>query len=591
MFALDVLFKAAIVMSVISTALGQQQVFRDDTALDGGTVKRVITPELTEFTEKIMRDYNMSGLTLGVVHSNDAVEHGAFGRKTEDNDEMTADTLFVIASCSKAFLASAMGILIDDFAQGKNRTPLPPGVQRLDWHTKLVDLLPDDWQLMDEWTSQRATIRDILSHQSGLPRHEVSYRADQTPIDVVRQLRHLRPAFELRQRWHYNNQFYMTGAHIISTLSGMPYMEFVKERILDPLGMTSTTFDPEEAARGGRLTQTWTADGRRLPVWFTGNTVELAAGAGGVISSAVDMTKWLRTLLNAGLDPVTNKTIIPREAFDTMTASHSLAMTKPAASWFSVLTYGMGWKIMSYQGHNIWWHSGGLPGISTQVFFLPDSGLGLAVLCNGSDKQQYELAIVYRIIEDFLALERKHSEWLLASFGTSGAQQLESPDPSDGLATPSAPLSLPLDHYTGTYYDPGYGNFTLCAPSANPPEACADVLRAWSFFEGTTDTTRPVLYTAISSLWATHFRLEHKSGDTFTLSGTYLFPHGYGKDKSPFQFRDSEAQATAEFMIEDAGDGPKVLGVALNGFVGETTELQRIGGTIEEMAEVWLAKS
>ncbi|GJE94200.1 beta-lactamase/transpeptidase-like protein [Phanerochaete sordida] len=591
MFAPGMLFKVAIVVFVADFALGQQQIFRDGTSLHGGAAKRVITPQLAELTEKIMRDYNMSGLTLGVVHSNDTVEYGAFGRKTEDNDEMTSDTLFDMASCSKAFLAGAVGILLDDFAQGKNRAPLPSGVQKLDWHTKLVDLLPNDWQLMDEWASRKATIRDILSHQSGLPRHEVSYHADQKPVDVIRQLRHLRPAFELRQRWHYNNQFYMTGAHIISTFSGMSYMEFVKERIFDPLGMTASTFDPEEASRGGKLTQTWTADGRRLPVWFTGNAVELIAGAGGVISSVVDMTKWVRMLLNAGVDPVTNKTIIPREALDTITASHALVLTRPTASWFSVVTYGMGWSMMSYQGHNIWSHNGGLPGVSTQVFFLPDSGLGLVMLCNGSDKHKYELVIIHRIIEDFLGLEPKHSESLLASFRTSEAQQLESQDSSEGLATPSVPLSLPLDHYTGAYYDPGYGNFTFCAPSANPPEACADVLRTWSFFEDTTDATRPVLYTAISSLWVTHLRLEHKRGDTFALSGTYLFPHGYGADKSPFRFQDSEAQATAEFMIEDAGDGPKVLGVALNGFVGETTELQRIGRTIEEMAEVWLAKT
>ncbi|GJE94197.1 beta-lactamase/transpeptidase-like protein [Phanerochaete sordida] len=308
-----IVFNVAIGASLVGIAICQQQVLRGDQPADDRVVKRIITPELTEFTNNIMQDYNMSGLALGAVHSNDIIEVAAFGRKTEDNDTMTADTLFDMGSCSKAFLASAVGILIDDFAQGKNRTPLPSGVQRLDWHTRLIDLLPGDWQLMDEWASQQATIRDILSHQSGLPRHDISYHADQKPVDVVRQLRHLWPAFELRQRWHYNNLFYVTGAHIISTFSGMSYIEFVKERIFDPLGMTASTFDPEEAARDGRLTQTWTADGRRLPVWFTGNAVELIAGAGGIISNVVDMTKWLRMLLNAGGDPATNKTIIPQK--------------------------------------------------------------------------------------------------------------------------------------------------------------------------------------------------------------------------------------------------------------------------------------
>ena len=79
-------------------------------------------------------------------------------------------TLMFLASCSKAFLSASVGILMDDFAQGRNNTPLPPGVPRFDWYTPVKDILPDDWQLMDDWATQRATVRDVLSHQSGLPR-------------------------------------------------------------------------------------------------------------------------------------------------------------------------------------------------------------------------------------------------------------------------------------------------------------------------------------------------------------------------------------------------------------------------------------
>lgn len=79
--------------------------------------------------------------------------------------------MYQIASCSKAFLSATVGILIDDFAQGRNQTALPPGVHTLDWDTKLIDLLLDDWKLMDDWASKKATLRDVLSHQSGLPRY------------------------------------------------------------------------------------------------------------------------------------------------------------------------------------------------------------------------------------------------------------------------------------------------------------------------------------------------------------------------------------------------------------------------------------
>ena len=119
-----------------------------------------------------------------------------------------------------------MGILIDDFAHGRNVTPLPFELQVFDWHTKARDLLPNDWRLMDEWASEKASIRDILSHASGIPRydlltlirdillsiwviwrrHDLSYGPSDSPADLIHRLRHLRPSFEPRERFQYNNQ-------------------------------------------------------------------------------------------------------------------------------------------------------------------------------------------------------------------------------------------------------------------------------------------------------------------------------------------------------------------------------------------------
>lgn len=225
------------------------------------------------------------------------------------------------------------------------------------------------------------------------------------------------------------------------------------------------------------------------------------------------------------------------------------------------------------------------------MFFLPNSGLGIVTLANGDGKHQQELAVVYRIIEDFLGLEHKESDRMLEiALQDKGRQKEDRDEDSTKEIASPAPPSLPLEAYAGTYFDPGYGKFTLCAPSADPSEACEDILRKWSFFENTTDATRAVLYTAIGSAWNTHLRLEHKDGDKFALSGTALFPEGYGKDKSPFRLEEGDAAAPAEFMVEDGTEGAKVLGVALNGLVGETTEAQRIGGTIEQTAEIWLKR-
>ena len=134
---------------------------------------------------------------------------------------MLAQTLFTLASCSKAFTTAAVGLLIEDYASGRNVTPLPNGLDRLDWDTKLKDILPGLWELMDGTASEMASLKDILSHQSGVPRyvflpiliilldtfgrHDLSYSREDTARDMVSRLRYLRPAFEIREHYHYNN--------------------------------------------------------------------------------------------------------------------------------------------------------------------------------------------------------------------------------------------------------------------------------------------------------------------------------------------------------------------------------------------------
>ncbi|KAF9233586.1 beta-lactamase/transpeptidase-like protein, partial [Melanogaster broomeanus] len=231
------------------------------------------------FIEETLAAENMTGLSVAVVPKHGPPEFHSWGYRTEDGDKITPDTLFHMGSVSKAFCATALGLLIDDFANGRNVTALPPGLTEITWHTRLKDLLPE-WQLMDEWASERANLRDILSHVSGLPRHDLSYGPLDTPHDFLTRLRYLRPAFELREQWSYNNIMYVVGAHIIATYADKPYTSFVEERIFSPLGMSSSTFSPEKAESSGKFSQGWTKDGRRLPQWFSEDTAFLFAGPG-----------------------------------------------------------------------------------------------------------------------------------------------------------------------------------------------------------------------------------------------------------------------------------------------------------------------
>jgi len=185
--------------------------------------------------------------------------------------------------------------------------------------------------------------------------HDFSYRGGDLPGDIVRRLRLLNPAYELREQWSYNNQMYILGAHIIETYSNMSYTSFVTERIFRPFNMSSTTFWPEEAARDGKLTQSWEDHGRRIPYWFDEDFVRLKAAAGGVISSAEDMVKWLAVFLNKGVNPANNETLIPTSVFEEMTKSYAVmeGATAPHTPELSIAGYGMGWFRQSYSGHDV----------------------------------------------------------------------------------------------------------------------------------------------------------------------------------------------------------------------------------------------
>jgi len=167
---------------------------------------KVINHELSNYVEKMAKLFGVKGTSIVVVRPGGEVELGAWGIKSEDGEKVTPETVYNIGSCSKAFLAATMGILMDDFQQEKNGTALPSEVNSFTWSTKLKDILPDEWEVQDPWANEKADILDILSHRSGLPRHDGSYSHKDTAEDVIKRMKHLRPAYELRQKFAYNNQ-------------------------------------------------------------------------------------------------------------------------------------------------------------------------------------------------------------------------------------------------------------------------------------------------------------------------------------------------------------------------------------------------
>ncbi|TFK57591.1 beta-lactamase/transpeptidase-like protein [Heliocybe sulcata] len=562
---------------------GQFPLDATEFAAHGQTIGEVITPELYSTIQDILKAQNVSGLSVGLVKPNGETELKTWGIKTDEGDAMTSDTLFNLASCSKAFTAASIGILMDDYASGKNSTPLPPGLKEFTWNTKVKDILPGEWQIMDEWASEKANIRDILSHVSGLPRHDYSYGPYDSPQDIVTHMKHLRPAYELREHWHYNNQMYVTASYIISKYAG-PYMTFVKERIFKPLNMTSTTFSPEEAIASGKLTVTWTHTGRRIPFWFTEDTIELQAGAGGVTSSAEDMTRWLAFLLSGGLHPETNETLISPSAFNEITTAHVVTDGKAPNPNLSVAGYGMGWWRQSYRGHEFAYHSGAIPGFSTRTVFMPSDGLGMVLFLNVDEKASVHRKLSFKIMDSFLNIsETDHSSHWDSRAKAHSNDHTVKPPPYKGTSNGS----IELTSLSGTYSNPGYGAFTICDPSSTS-QYCSEVLTDFSAVDSVSKrATEAQLYAGWPRIWSTHLRFVRQKDNEFEVIFTALFPRGYGPDSTPFETTETgEGQARAEFVVENG----KVIGFGLFGLIGEETERDRAGGSIQQRAEAWFTR-
>ncbi|KAJ7160591.1 beta-lactamase/transpeptidase-like protein [Mycena crocata] len=526
----------------------------------------ILTDEFSSFVRATMQAHNVSGLSLGILRPDGEVEYGAYGNRTEDGDPVTPATLFNIGSCSKAFLPASLGILMDDFATRKNQTALPPNVTTFDWETKMQDLLPGEWVVEDSWTQEKANLRDLLSQVTGYPDHELSYTVNETATDLVLKLRHLRAAYELREHFEYINLMYVTGAHLVTKYSGMDYRDFVEARIMQPLGMSASTLHPDKALSSGNMTQSWTEAGRRIP-FFMPESTDLLAGPGGVMSNAEDMLKWIKMLLNEGVDVATNTTIIPATTFNLATTAQSiLAPTGENAT--SLAAYGIGWWRESWAGHELIQHNGGAPGVKAWVAFYPSDNFGLFVVDNAGST-----------VPDIL-----QAEIAARFFNLPDGPVFPEPPAQPPLEFTTSPLDI--SEYAGTYTNSGYGNVTLCAPQSNSTLCKAPLADFATVDEATGHPPAPSeLYAAWPRFWSSHLRMTHVSNNTFAFQASTLLPTGYGADKTPFENHDGFPSMPATFEVQDEN----VVGFGIT-FATRPSWRAKKGRSVEDTADAWFAK-
>lgn len=421
-----------------------------------------LPPGLDRLVARVLRSFQVPGAALAIVKDGKVLLAGGYGvRKLGDPTPVDGKTLFGIASNTKVFTASALGLLIEE---GKIAS----------WDAPVVDYLPD-FMMYDPYVTREMTIRDLLVHRSGLGLGAGDLLwwpgSDYTRKELIKRLRYIKPATSFRSAYAYDNVLYQVAGELIERVTGMSWEDFVAGRILAKVGMTGSTVRHSSAAAGGNTAATHAlVEGTLREVKpFTLDSVN---PAGGINSSAEDMAKWMLVLLGNGKLPDGTPLFSERTARALQSIVTPIPFGDPAPELAPARKnfngYGLGLRICDYRGHRVVSHTGGLPGYLSQVWMMPELGLGIAVLTNQESSAAFE-ALTFQIADHYLGAPK--FDWTdgylkLAARNRAAAEEAEGTTAAAGNA--GSKPSLPVEKYCGLYKDAWYGGIEIRLEDGRP---------------------------------------------------------------------------------------------------------------------------
>ncbi len=389
-----------------------------------------------------MKAFEVPGLAIAIVRNKEVIYAKGFGyRDVEKQVPVTADTLFAIGSSSKAFTTFVLGSLVD---QGK-----------LEWDKPVRNYIP--WfKLHDPSSTERLSVRDLVTHRSGLPRHDLVWynNYDASRESLVRKLAYLEPSADLRARWQYNNLMYLTAGYLSEVMTGKTWEDAVRDRIFNPLEMKRSTFSVMDSQKDADFALGYRKkDGKveRLPF----RPITNIGPAGSINSSVNEMSRWVVMHLNGG--KFGDKRLAEAATVADMHQAHmSIGATSPEPEIIGG-EYGLGWMLTTYRGHRRVEHGGNIDGFSASVALLPKDGIGWVVLTNMNGTPL--TGLIGQVVADRL-LNLKPIDWITQGAARHAlSEQANKAGESKKTATRIAGTqpSHKLADYVGDYEHPGYG--------------------------------------------------------------------------------------------------------------------------------------
>jgi len=333
-------------------------------------------------------------MSVGIIKDGKVILSEGYGVLEEGKKEKAdKHTLYSIASNTKAFISASLATLVED---GK-----------IGWDDNVKKYLPY-FELYDPCVSDMITIRDLLCHRSGLGTFSgdvIWYRSNYTAEDVAKRAAELPPQFEFRNGYGYSNLMFITAGEVIRAVTGKSWDEYVRETFLVPLKMTRTITSTKGIAACENVATPHIPEGENnnSTPWVNWDNM---GAAGGIISSADDMLKWMALQLNEGI--VSEDTFFLSSNQRVMWTPHTSFTVSPRAHEVygrNFSGYGLGWGVNDYEGHLMISHTGGYDGMYSSVVLLPHDNIGIVVLTNTMNSIGPMLS--FEIIDKLLAMPQK----------------------------------------------------------------------------------------------------------------------------------------------------------------------------------------
>ncbi len=424
-----------------------------------GISQPINSASVDTLVEKVMKSFNVPGIAVGIVKDGKIIHSKGYGQRSlKAQLPVTSNTLFGIASNSKAFTAAALGILVE---QGK-----------IKWDDHVRDYIPE-FKLYDPYVTEHFTIKDLLTHRSGmgLGAGDLMFFPDSSDFslkDIIHNLRYLPQISEFRTKYDYDNNLYIVAGEVIARVSGKSWDEFVETNIFKPLGMGSSAGSYERLSSYQDVIDGHAAVEGKVKV-IPRNTLRMGHSAGGIYSNITDLSRWLICLMNKGVSSEGKRILSDATVKEMWTPQTILPVYNPGVYNVHFNSYGLGFLLSDVLGKLQVTHTGGLEGMVTQITMLPELKLGIIVLTN--QQEGYAFYTITNTIKDSY-LGSKKIDWLPRLVKARKDELEEATKITDSVEaeTKKATTASTYDwrSFIGTYRDPWMGEVMILEKNGQP---------------------------------------------------------------------------------------------------------------------------